>query len=98
MVQQIEPYLATNPVKVQPNVRIDKQKLLDCHRKVTDTEIITLPVRHPRHQFSRHTSFGFLSSRRATNLLCRRCLSGVHSANSNCATSSGRSHTQSFIL
>src|SRR5215468_295588 len=32
-----------------------------------------------------------------TNFECLRCLSGVHSVNSICATSSGLSHTQFFI-
>jgi hypothetical protein len=37
-------------------------------------------------------------SSRATNRECRKCLSGVHSTNSNCPTSKGFSHRQSFIF
>src|SRR5687768_13548723 len=34
-------------------------------------------------RYSRRTSFGFLSSRSATNFECRRWPSGLHSTNSN---------------
>src|ERR1700733_790439 len=39
-----------------------------------------------------------LISPRATNRECRKCLSGVHSTNSKCPTSTGFSHRQSFIF
>ena len=41
---------------------------------------------------------GGLSSRSATNLVCRRWFSPVHSRNSTWATSTGFSHRQSFIF
>jgi hypothetical protein len=54
-----------------------------------------IALRH--HHCLRTTSEAFLSSLRLTNLECRRCPSGVHSANSICATSSGLSQRQFFI-
>ena len=48
--------------------------------------------------YSRLTSRAFLSSRRPTNLVCRRWLSPVHSRNSNCPTSTGFSQRQSAIF
>src|SRR5579871_4039740 len=48
--------------------------------------------------YSLLTFLAFLSSRKPTNLLCRRWLSDVHSTNSNCPTSFGVSHRHSTIF
>src|SRR4051812_48339911 len=52
----------------------------------------------PPIQNSRATLLGSWSSRKPINRECRKWLSGVHSTNSNCPTSSGFSHRHALIL
>lgn len=51
-----------------------------------------------RSRYSLVTSVAFLSSRSPTNFECRKWLSLVHSRYSIYATSTGFSHTHSFIF